>query len=67
MGKVARSIDVYIAALPPETRKVLKELRAVIRSAGQRATQTICDGIPTFELGGQYLVYFAGWKKHIGS
>lgn len=29
------------------------------------ADETISYGIPTFTIGGRYLVYFAGWKHHI--
>jgi uncharacterized protein YdhG (YjbR/CyaY superfamily) len=60
------SIDEYIAGFPAETQKVLKELRALIRSAAPRVTEKISYAMPTFDLNGHYLVYFAGWKKHIG-
>lgn len=60
------SIDEYIAAFPPETRKVLEELRALIRATAPEATERISYAIPTFVLNGKYLVYFAGWKKHVG-
>lgn len=29
------------------------------------ATEAISYGIPTFKLGGTYLVYFGGWKNYI--
>ena len=61
----ARSIDEYIAAFPPETQKVLEELRALISAAAPGATETISYAIPTFDLNG-HLVHFAGHKKHIG-
>jgi uncharacterized protein YdhG (YjbR/CyaY superfamily) len=60
------SIDGYIAAFPPETQKVLKELRALIKSAAPGVTERISYGMPTFDLNGHYLVYVAAWKKHIG-
>jgi uncharacterized protein YdhG (YjbR/CyaY superfamily) len=40
-------------------------VRAVIKAAAPGATERISYGIPTFDLNGKYLVYFAGWKKHI--
>ena len=61
----ARSIDEYIAAFPPETQKVLEELRALIRAAAPGATETISYAIPTFDLNG-HLVHFAGYERHIG-
>lgn len=61
----ANSIDEYIAGFPPETRKVLKELRALIKALAPDATETISYAIPTFDLNG-HLVHFAGYEKHIG-
>jgi uncharacterized protein YdhG (YjbR/CyaY superfamily) len=61
----ASSIDEYIAGFPPEVRTVLAELRALIREAAPGVTERISYALPTFDLNGRYLVYFAGWKKHI--
>lgn len=61
----ASSIDEYIAGFPPETQKVLEELRALIKAAAPDATETISYAIPTFDLNG-HLVHFAGYEKHIG-
>jgi uncharacterized protein YdhG (YjbR/CyaY superfamily) len=61
----ARTIDKYIAEFPPETRRVLEELRALIRSAAPGATETISYAIPTFDLNG-HLVHFAGYARHVG-
>lgn len=64
-NRPARSIDDYIEQFPPETQKVLQELRALIRKTEPRVTERISYAMPTFDLNGHYLVYFAGWKKHI--
>jgi uncharacterized protein YdhG (YjbR/CyaY superfamily) len=61
----AHSIDEYIAKFPPETQKVLEELRTLIRAAAPDATETISYAIPTFDLSG-HLVHFAGYERHIG-
>jgi uncharacterized protein YdhG (YjbR/CyaY superfamily) len=61
----ARSVDEYIAQFPPETQKVLADLRKLIRATAPGVTEKISYAIPTFNLNGRYLVYFAGWKKHI--
>ena len=61
----ARSIDEYIAEFPPETRKVLEELRALIKASAPDATEKISYAIPTFYLNGN-LVHFAAFEKHIG-
>ena len=60
-----KSMDEYIATFPDETQKILKEVRATIKAAVPEAGETISYGIPTFTLNGKYLIYFAGWKKHI--
>jgi len=62
----ANSIDEYIAGFPPETQKVLEEMRALIRASAPGATETISYAIPTFDLNGKHLVHFAGYKTHIG-
>jgi uncharacterized protein YdhG (YjbR/CyaY superfamily) len=62
----ANSIDEYIAAFPSETQKVLEELRALIKASAPDATETISYAMPTFDLNGRHLVYFAGFKRHVG-
>jgi uncharacterized protein YdhG (YjbR/CyaY superfamily) len=66
MRSTARTIDEYIAEFPPETRKVLEEVRALIAATAPGATETISYAIPTFDLNGGHLVHFAGYAKHIG-
>jgi len=65
-GRPSGSIDEYIAEFPPETQKVLKELRALIRVAAPDATETISYAMPTFDLNGKHLVHFAGFAHHVG-
>lgn len=59
------SIDEYIAGFPAEVQAVLRQMRETIRSAAPDAGETIRYGIPTFTMNGTYLVYFAGFKKHV--
>ena len=59
-------IDAYIAGFPPETQRVLSELRALIKASAPGATESISYAIPTFDLNGRHLVHFAGYEKHIG-
>lgn len=60
------SIDEYIAGFAPEVQAILQAVRATIREAAPDAEETISYQIPTFTLNGSYLVYFAGYKKHVG-
>jgi uncharacterized protein YdhG (YjbR/CyaY superfamily) len=59
------TVDEYIASFPPETRAVLEKVRRTMRSAAPGTEETISYGIPTFTLDGRYLIYFAGWKRHV--
>ncbi|MBO9613515.1 MAG: DUF1801 domain-containing protein [Dyadobacter sp.] len=65
MAKKHSSIDEYIAAFPEDVQRVLQEIRGVIRSVAPEAVETISYDMPTFNLNGTYLLYFAGWKKHV--
>lgn len=62
----ANSIGEYIAEFPPETQKVLEELRTLIKASAPDATETISYAIPTFDLNGKHLVHFAGYAGHVG-
>lgn len=66
MAANPRDIDEYIAEFPPETQKILKQVRITIKNAAPEADETISYGMPTFNLHGHYLIYFAGYEKHIG-
>jgi len=58
-------VEEYIAGFPPETQKVLRELRALIKTSAPGATEKISYRMPTFVLK-RHLVYFAGYEKHVG-
>src|SRR5438270_6975722 len=66
MRSTASSIDEYIAEFPPESQRVLKEMRALVRASAPDATETISYAIPTFDLNGKHMVHFAGYERHIG-
>ena len=59
-------VSAYIARFPPKTRKILSEIRATIRRTAPAATESITYRIPTYKLDGRVLIYFAGFKSHIG-
>lgn len=62
----ATTIDDYIAGFSPEVQKMMQQLRAVIRDLAPAAEEGISYAIPTFRINGTYLVYFAGFRNHIG-
>lgn len=62
---IPKTIDEYIAGFPADVQEVLEKIRATIRTAAPKAEETISYQIPTFNLYGKYLIYFAAYKKHI--
>ena len=59
------NIDDYIGCFPESTKVLLEQLRSVIHQAAPEAEETISYQMPAFKLNG-ILVYFAGYKNHIG-
>jgi uncharacterized protein YdhG (YjbR/CyaY superfamily) len=60
-----KTIDEYIAGFPEDVQKILEKVRMTIKEAAPGAQETIKYQMPTFTLNGN-LVYFAGFKNHIG-
>ena len=65
MAPTAATVDDYIAGFPEATQEVLQELRRRVHAALPDAEERISYAIPTFAVGGQYVIYIAGWKKHV--
>ena len=59
------NIDEYIAGFPEAVQEKLEKIRMTIKKAAPDAEETISYKIPTFNLKGKYLIYFAAYKKHI--
>ena len=60
------TINEYIAGFPEDTQGILNQVRATIRRAAPDAVESIGYGMPAYKLNGRPLVYFAGFKNHIG-
>jgi uncharacterized protein YdhG (YjbR/CyaY superfamily) len=63
--KTPTSIDEYIARFPPRVQTVLKKIRATVAAAAPGAREVISYRMPAFAQQG-ILLYFAGFKNHIG-
>ena len=59
-----KSVDDYVAALPPEVQPVLRQVRDAIRAALPDAEERISYQIPSYRQPGGTVIYFAGWKAH---
>ena len=60
-----KTIDEYIKTFPEDVQSILEKIRQTIKKTASEAVETISYQMPTFNLDGKYLVYFAGWKNHI--
>jgi uncharacterized protein YdhG (YjbR/CyaY superfamily) len=64
MSPVASSVEEFLAAVPPDKRAALEDLRSVIQSAAPGATELINYGVPMFRLNGRNLVSYSAAKGH---
>jgi len=65
MKTPVKNVASYISGFPPKTRKLLRQLRALIRKRAPKATEVVSYGIPGYKYH-RTLVYFAGYDHHIG-
>ena len=66
MNTDLKSVDEYIKQFPEDVQVLLCEVRRIIREKAPEAVESISYGIPAYKTDGKPLVYFAGFKKHIG-
>lgn len=60
------TVDEYISKFPVETQFYLNTMRDLILKNAPEAEESISYGMPAYKLKGKPLVYFAGYKNHIG-
>lgn len=60
------SVDDYIASFPAEVGERLQQVRQTVHRAVPGAGERISYQIPCVTLRSRDLVYFSGWKQHIG-
>lgn len=58
-------VDLYISQFPEEVQIKLEEIRQLIKKAAPKAEEIISYKMPAYKQIG-VLVYFAGYKNHIG-
>jgi uncharacterized protein YdhG (YjbR/CyaY superfamily) len=59
-------VDAYISTFPEDTQKALRRVRQTIAKALPDAEQVISYRMPAFRQKGRVIIYFAGYKAHIG-
>lgn len=60
------SVEQYIESFPKDLQLLLNQVRAVIKKSAPKATESIAYGMPAYKTHGKPLVYFSGFKNHIG-
>jgi uncharacterized protein YdhG (YjbR/CyaY superfamily) len=61
-----QEVDRYISAFPPDVQEKLMQIRQIIRKNAPEAVESMAYGMPAYKTNKKPLVYFAGYKKHIG-
>ena len=61
----APSVDQYMMSVPPRARRVLKEIRRIVKRRVPAATETISYRMPAFRHV-RIFIYYAAFKEHIG-
>ena len=59
-------VDRYISRFPEEVQQQLQKVRTIIKKMAPKATEQMAYGMPGYKKNGKPLVYFAGYKNHIG-
>lgn len=62
----SRTVSGYINNFPAGIRERLKHIRATIKQIAPDAEEGISYAMPAYKLNGKPLVYFAGYRNHIG-
>lgn len=64
--KTFTSVDEYIQGFEKETQERLSIMRKLVLETAPQATESISYGMPAYKVNGKPLVYFGGYKSHIG-
>jgi uncharacterized protein YdhG (YjbR/CyaY superfamily) len=64
VGSDFKSVEEYIASHPVEVRGTLEVVRGAILRALPGANEVISYQMPTYKMGGELVLHFAGWKRH---
>ena len=59
-------VDKYISNFIDDVKEKLIEIRALIKKFAPEAVESFSYGMPAYKTNGKPLVYFAGYKNHIG-
>lgn len=66
MTDQSAAVDAYIRTFPANAQQALEAIRQIINEAAPEAVESIAYGMPAYKLSGKPLVYFGGYKNHVG-
>lgn len=61
-----QDVDKYISTFPKKVQQELTQLRNMVRELAPQAVETMAYGIVGYKLNNKPLIYFGGYKNHIG-
>lgn len=64
-SKKFKTVDEYLSVLPARSKKLMRDLRSIIKKAAPQAEEVISYNMPAFKWNGM-LVYYAAHTEHIG-
>ncbi len=66
MEATANEVDVYISQFDGEVKARLLQIRDIVRKEVPDAHESMSYGLVGYKLNGKPLVYFGGFKQHVG-
>ncbi|MFZ1703827.1 MAG: DUF1801 domain-containing protein [Saprospiraceae bacterium] len=60
------NVDEYMASFPKGTQHIFENIRTIIKENAPDALEEIAYNMPAYKISGRPLLYFAGYKHHIG-
>ncbi len=61
-----KTVEDYLSTFEGTILERMKEVRSLILSLAPEAVESISYGMPGYKIHGKPLVYFAGYKHHLG-
>jgi uncharacterized protein YdhG (YjbR/CyaY superfamily) len=61
-----RDVDQYIEGFPDDIKEILTRIRKIILDYAPDVEETMAYDMPAYKTYGKPLIYFAGFKNHIG-
>ena len=61
-----KNVDEYMACFPADIQQILTRIRNIILKYAPDAEESITYKMPSYKTFGKRLIYFGGFKNHIG-